>query len=318
MKTCVPITIVIPTYNRKESLINTINSYLEGNVIPSEIIVVDQTIPALTIDDIMIGNQSNIVLIHSDIPSLTRARNIGIKYSTNNIILFSDDDVLVDCETLSKFYNIMSGDQTALCAGVSSDQDSKKKNIVRKIVGTIAGMQCFWKSGGYVVRYTMRGRYELNDKENVYNTDWAMGYFFGVKKDLLNKWMTYFDENLIGYAYAEDLDFSLRYCSYANREGYNCIVDKRIYVKHLATQEWRTPSLKAMYFLVANRIYLLHKIYPKYSLWPMRWNNCCYSLLLPQQERKSFSAIQRICFQNVELLYKGKIKEVYEKIDKRA
>lgn len=315
MRPSVPISIIIPTYNRRDSLINTVNSYLNGKVVPSEIIIVDQTVPALSLDDIITSHQTDMLLLHSDTPSLTRARNIGIKYSKNDIILFSDDDVLVDSNTLSRLYDTMSKDNIALCAGVSSsDQSFQKTNSSHKIIGTLAGMQCFWKSGGYVVRHTMRGRYNINIKKNTYNTDWAMGYFFCVKKHLLNKWSICFDENLIGYAYAEDLDFSMRYCNRAKKENYDCIVSKQIYVKHLATQEWRTPSMKAMYFLVANRIYLLHKNYPQYSLWPMRWNNWCYSHVLPQRERKLFSDIRKICLKNIELLYTGQIEEVYEKL----
>ena len=258
--------------------------------------------------------RSNFFLLRSDKPSSTKARNIGIQKSKNDIILFSDDDVLVDPDTVKLFYETMKKSQIALCAGVSVGDRQIRKSLLRKIFGTVVGMQCLWKKGGYIVKHTMRGRYELNDKQNIYNTDWAMGYFFGVKKSLLDKWSINFDEKLIEYAYAEDLDFSLRYCRCAKQEKLGCILNQEIYIKHLATQEWRIPSKKAMYFLVANRLYLFYKNFPGYNLLPMVWNNFCYSFMLGKKEGKIFRKISRICMNNIEQLKDGKIEGVYRSI----
>ena len=90
-----------------------------------------------------------------------------------------------------------------------------------------------------------------------------MGYFFSVRKSLLEQWECVFDENLSRYAYAEDLDFTARYCMKAHEENLNCIIDPRLYVNHIGSQEWRTPTAEAAKYFVVNRRYLAKKIYPK-------------------------------------------------------
>lgn len=315
MKQYVPITIIIPTYNREKVLVDTIKSYLDGDVLPDEIIIVDQTVPARTLSDLGLDGTTIIKLLHCDTPSLTKARNIGMKNSKNDIILFSDDDVLVDADSVMRFYNRMNQERVALCAGVDVNAKGRNTTLTKNIVGTLTGMQRFQQSGGYVVRRTMRGRYALQDNQQSYKTDWAMGYFFGVKKSLIEKWAVFFDEHLTGYAYAEDLDFSMRYCNFAKSEKLDCVIDSTIYVKHLATQEWRTPSEKAMFYLVANRFYLLQKNFPQYSLWPMKWNNFCYSLMLPKEARKKFNEIRKICRQNIRELQMGNINGLYAKVE---
>ncbi len=314
MKTYLPVTVIIPTYNRKKVLVDTINSFLQWTVIPDEIIVVDQNVPPLSKNDIAVNEEAHIRLLYCDTPSLTKARNIGIRNSRNDIILFSDDDILVDADSMMRFYNVMKHSTVALCAGVDTNSQ-KSSPIINRVFGTLIGMQNFMKSGGYVVRHTMRGRYSLREGRSSYKTDWAMGYFFGVKKTLVEKWQVYFDERLQGYAYAEDLDFTIRYCNSARCENLECVLNCAIYVNHLATQEWRTPTVKNMYYLVANRLYLLHKYYPNYILWPMKWNNLCYSFMLPKEERKAYNAIRRICMQNVDSLRLGEIDEVFREID---
>ena len=56
----------------------------------------------------------------------------------------------------------------------------------------------------------MRGRYPAPVADMV-ATDWAMGYFFCVRRSCMERWDCWFDENLKRYAYAEDLDVSIRY-----------------------------------------------------------------------------------------------------------
>lgn len=65
------------------------------------------------------------------------------------------------------------------------------------------------------------------------------------------------------YAYAEDLDFSLRYCAYAEKAGLSCVLEPSIYVHHLASLEWRTPSDEAVRYFVDNRRRIARKVYPR-------------------------------------------------------
>lgn len=309
MTKIVPITVIIPTYNRKESVEKTLASFLSGKSVPSQFIIVDQSDPRLEISHTF---DANITVIYSYPPSLTKARNAGLAESTNDIVLFSDDDILVDENTVEKLYNQMCKPNVALCAGIAVKDQLQSESILRRVIGTMAGMQKFWKRGGYIVKSTMRGRYSIIPSRSLYPTEWAMGYFFSIKKSLAEKWNMRFDENLIRYAYAEDLDFSMRYCANAQKLNLACVLDTDIYVNHLVSQEWRTPSEIALYFLIANRMYLLKKnMKTKSDIW-MRWNNWIYGSSLPKECRRIFRRICFICKANIELIEMGKIQEVLD------
>lgn len=90
--------------------------------------------------------------------------------------------------------------------------------MIKSISGTILGMQKFWRKDGYVIKSNMRGRYAPGIESDV-KTEWAMGYFFCVRKSVIACMDHYFDEHLIRYAYAEDLDFSYRYCLEAKKKS---------------------------------------------------------------------------------------------------
>lgn len=86
------ISVIIPTYNRKDSVINAIKSVESQTVKPSEIIVVDDG----STDDtskIVQGLSSTIRYIqinHSGIPG--KVRNVGIYQSSGDYIAFLDSD----------------------------------------------------------------------------------------------------------------------------------------------------------------------------------------------------------------------------------
>lgn len=93
----IPISVVIPTYNRTKVLFDTIRSLCSGSKIPDEIIVVDQTNPPIEFpQDIQTIMKTGLLQVfHADIPSSTRSRNIGLEKAKNEIVLFCDDDILV-------------------------------------------------------------------------------------------------------------------------------------------------------------------------------------------------------------------------------
>ena len=136
-----------------------------------------------------------------------------------------------------------------------------------------------WRKDGYVVRASMRGRYPMPVSRRV-ATEWAMGYFFCVRRSLMERWGVWFDEGMARYAYAEDLDFSMRYCACAERAGLSCVLEPAIYVHHLASTEWRTPSDEAVGYFVANRRRIARKVYPGrwWYLLTMGWFDALFAL----------------------------------------
>ena len=158
MSTVVPITVIIPTYNRTKVLFDTIESILSGIAVPDEVIVVDQTIPETIYPEILFSRYgSKLKIVREKIPSLTRSRNIGLDMAKNDIVLFCDDDVLLDRHSIEKLYCDMQNSKVALVAGINKKDNAlyggkNKDNQLKAFVSTLFGLKKFWRNDGYVIR----------------------------------------------------------------------------------------------------------------------------------------------------------------------
>ena len=91
--------VIIATYGREQVLFDTIDSLQSSQQVEFELIVVDQnTKVSQHFEEELkrVSEKSNIIWIKSRVPSLTRARNTGLQNANSNIIIYVDDDVLVD------------------------------------------------------------------------------------------------------------------------------------------------------------------------------------------------------------------------------
>lgn len=270
------ISIIIPTYNRPQSLERTLKGIYKSKVKPKEIVIVDQTKDERLLEDyaIIINKYEgdNIRIIYSKLQpaSSTAARNKGIKLASEKICVFMDDDVDIDETTIGKIEAIMADNKIALIAGIDRLSSETKDKFISYFIGTKDKK----KIGGYVTKSVL-GRYpRLLDIKTEISTEWAMGYFFVVRKNLLDKFEIKWDEKLEGYAYAEDLDFSVRYCRKAAELGLKCIISPEIVVEHLASKEYRIEKEEHIYKYIANREYIYHKIYStEFSRFSMQWTN---------------------------------------------
>lgn len=85
------ISVVIPTYNRRETIGRSIDSVLNQTLFPSEIIVVDDGSTDGTCDYIQ-SNFPSIKLLHQPNKGVSAARNKGIRYADTNWIALLDSD----------------------------------------------------------------------------------------------------------------------------------------------------------------------------------------------------------------------------------
>lgn len=253
-----PISVIISTMNRPESLDRTLEYIAEATNVPQQIIVVDQS-QNKEIQDL---NKASLtkhkefksqVYKYQNIPSLTKARNIGLSLATNEILVFSDDDVDIPASTFSNIASLMQDEKIVMIAGLDDLSQQSKTNI-----GYFLGTKSYFNRKIGHVTSSMLSRYPDNVTSQI-ETQWAQGYFFVVRKSCLDRWQIRWDENLTSYAYAEDLDFSYTYYKQAKKEGLRCILDPSVHVKHLASLEYREPNTKSTYMYIINRKYLAHK-----------------------------------------------------------
>lgn len=257
------VSIIIPTLNREKSLFQTLDSYQKFEKDYDEIIIIDQSIK--NIENEVLNKYEKVKYIHYPFPSSTKARNIGIKEAKGDILIFSDDDIEVEKDTLKNIKNIFFKEKDiSLIGGFNIfDKDILSKNInFKNILSCIMGKRNIFKlKEGHVVN-SIFGNFPLNvdfNKKEYIETEWAMGFFFACKKEFMELWDIYFDENLISYAYAEDLDFTYRYGLESRKQNMKMIFTSKVCVYHHCSQEYRIPDFNKTLLYIFNRRYLSYK-----------------------------------------------------------
>ena len=87
------LSVIIPTINRYKDLSNTLTDLSCQSYTDFEVIIIDQT-PIIEAQ-IITNSELLIHYYHSEIPSASSARNIGIQKAKGEVVLFLDDDVII-------------------------------------------------------------------------------------------------------------------------------------------------------------------------------------------------------------------------------
>jgi GT2 family glycosyltransferase len=98
------ISVVIPTYQREQVLIDTIEYLSQLSPAPAEILVIDQTHNHESgTQNKLAGFQRDgkIRWIRMERPSITRAMNVGLREARYDIVMFLDDDIIPQPELIS-------------------------------------------------------------------------------------------------------------------------------------------------------------------------------------------------------------------------
>lgn len=216
------ISIVIPTYNRDEILVDTIKSIIReierfGQENIKELVIVDQSINHSKKVSSFIKDcrkLSYFSYIYEKTASLPNARNIGLSHVTGDIVLFLDDDVV-----LSKgfFSNLLDGYKNEnICSVVGGvtiinkdksnillENQSYLKKIIRKLLCIIIG-------GGKPLFISKTGLVLSNIKAKKETlVDMGIGCNMSFRRRIFDE-IGLFDTNYIGNALREETDFFVR------------------------------------------------------------------------------------------------------------
>ncbi|MDY6864657.1 MAG: glycosyltransferase family 2 protein [Halobacteriota archaeon] len=105
------VSIIIPTYNRKEEIVECLNSVYNLNYANFEVIVVDNGSEDGTID-VLKNNYPSAKLIElKENLGAVGGRNIGIKIAKGDYLLFVDSDNLIDANALKELVNFAETDE---------------------------------------------------------------------------------------------------------------------------------------------------------------------------------------------------------------
>lgn len=92
-----PVTVIIPSYDRPALLFDTVQAILSRTHVPAELIIVDQSrIPDSELGALAAPHGCQVRYVHSPWPGASAARNLGARLSTQDVLVFLDDDLIVE------------------------------------------------------------------------------------------------------------------------------------------------------------------------------------------------------------------------------
>jgi GT2 family glycosyltransferase len=248
------ISIIIPTYNRSQMLCKTLANIISFEHQYYELIMVDQTKEhdpqTKRYLDILIS-EKKIKYIHVDYPNLPNARNIGIKESSGDIVLFFDDDVEINNDTIPAHVSGFSKQNVGCVTGKVTIKNTDKRGnkvleknvIIKNIIKSILFL-FLRKKAAYVGYLGILSNF--TGKKILYS-ETSIGCNMSFRKDLFNI-CGLFDVKFSGNAVREDTDFSVR----LRRYGYKILYIPNASVIHYMnnTGGTRAASNEAYWFSV--------------------------------------------------------------------
>lgn len=211
-----PLSVVIPTYQRENILLTTIEFLTELLSAPIEILVVDQTSdhePATEKRLSQLQESGKIRWIRLPQPSVTHAMNVGLAAANNEVVLFLDDDIIPDPNLITAHVNA---------------QSKLRYNIV-------AG-QVLQPGEEPLTTELESGKFRFCSARAQYITE-IMGGNFSIKRELALR-LGGFDENFVHVAYRFEAEFANR----ALRAGEKIWFEPAASIRHLKATAGGTRS----------------------------------------------------------------------------
>ena len=147
-------TVVIATRNRLHDLQQSVPLILKQSILPAEVIIVDSSENHAAVVDYISGLESGPVRIEvvKSSTGLPYQRNIGVKYSTTDIIFFPDDDALWFRDTAEKQLKVYQDDRELRISAVGGREvyRSPKAAVQQELLET---------PKGYSIRRQLESRY---------------------------------------------------------------------------------------------------------------------------------------------------------------
>ena len=261
------IDIIIPTYGRSSEVVQqTLDSIYKCSDVSliNKIFVVDQNSPTLTLNV-----HNNLELLIQTTPSVTNARNIATKKSEADIIIYFDDDVLVQEGTFSAYLKSFNESDVAFIAGreiVSSEfanqMEKKFVNKMKKIIrnnllkllnNPVANIT---KNGIFVCDFS-KDLGVVNNIETVRGCNFAIRKIFFIENGG-------FDTAYKGTSLREESDFIMRIIRSGGRGIFNskaCV----IHLRQLGGCNNLSLSMKSLQSKLENEHLFQSKYFPKTS-----------------------------------------------------
>lgn len=247
------ISVIIPTYNREEPLVDTIADVLKQDYPNFEVLVVDQTATHKPETQVYLEKQANtgkIKLFRLTWASLPGARNYAVRYSSGEIILFIDDDVCLQEGFLAAHArNYIDRPEIGAVAGRVFDRmklgDSGGELEIEDLPPEASDPGIAWYHIDLV--HTVKAQRVIS----------ARGCNMSYRREVFTKYGLSFDERFRGSAVREESDFCLR----LRQTGYHIWFDPEASLVHLGEEsggchDISTRSLKYQVTFYHNHFFM--------------------------------------------------------------
>ncbi len=191
------VSVVIPTKNRREALEETIRTLVAQTRLADELIIVDQSRTE------SVPSTSPIRLKYIYNPQITgasQARNEGMKQATGDVWLFLDDDVLLEPDFIEKLLEGYTAGVTGV-SGIVTNYSAPP--IFRRLWELTFELGPYHDDRQDVYRKVE----QLRNAEPTRVRQFGAGLMSFRAEAIRGLW---FDENLTGACFAEDIDFCAR------------------------------------------------------------------------------------------------------------
>ena len=256
--------VILCTKNRVNEVIRFTQSLYNQIELPDEFIIVDSSDEPLNSNKKFIDflekreNKIDFYYIHSK-PGLTKQRNIGIREATGDTIYFFDDDVILEQDFLQKM-NKTFNDNPDYVGGMGTFIGMPKLSTIGLLINLFKRfflLQHDYGNGKFQKSGFPRHSYGTNKFKEV---EVLGGGLTGYRKEVFYDFA--FDENLTGYSYMEDLDFSRR-VSYKYKLFFN--PEAKVEHRHAEGGRGNISDRRKMY-MVNHRYFSFKNFYSRNKL----------------------------------------------------
>lgn len=257
------VSVIVPTRDRPKDLAELLMTILSQSQLPLEVIIVDDS-PVCSAKQVVNSFSSKVKSVSCKLQyakgsgnGLPAARNLGVRISEGDIILFLDDDTLLCRNVVRTLVTFLSYNPAALGIQpkiLSSTRSMSKGELTEKFENAIYKtlMLTYHKKNKLAVRRSGASVYPNNLKEviSVQRLSGCCCY----RCEIFNKLS--FDNNLKRWGFMEDLDFSFRVFK-KNPQSLYAIPHAKII--HKGSGEARLPTKMGIYMQTIYWFYVFFK-----------------------------------------------------------
>lgn len=237
------VSIIIPVYNQYEKLkitLKSINEFMHQRLV--EVIVVDDGSEDSVDEVLELNYKFNLKLIKSKKNcGRSAARNMGVKYSTGDILIFIDADRFINGDFITSHINTLISSEKTICVGQPVDFVCDEENIVLEFLKSKCNEYKFCdKIKPYPYANASLNIFKSIDKHIEYQWICLFSGNFSIRKnDYLE--IGGFDEKYTTWG-LENIEFGLR----ITKLGYKILYNETAKNYHLYHKENRVINMSSL------------------------------------------------------------------------